>query len=371
MPNLPPPDLELLHAAALDAALWPAALARVARHMGASGMLLHRMAPVPEDSLMHVAGLDPGLTRLYLERYQVNPLSALLGHRRPGEIIPTMRVVGERLRGTEFHADILLPQRIEEQVALVYGAWTDAISGGYAFSFEKRGAEDVDRRIAAIAAATGPLLRALDLACHFSRAATQSWTALLGTAEGPTMLTDAEGRLLLANAAAEAMLRRGDRLTLRDRRLLACHPADQARLREALRLVAGAPLGDGPRGRIALRCPAGEGLPCLAVLAPAPALPVDEIGLPRPAVLLMLTDPETGPDPAALREVFDLTPAEARIAAAIARGLPLRAAAGEAGVAHSTGRSHLRAAFDKIGVRSQSALAAVLARLPRDPRRQR
>ena len=67
---------------------------------------------------------------------------------------------------------------------------------------------------------------------------------------------------------------------------------------------------------------------------------------------------------ASLRAMFSLTAAEARVAAQVARGLPLRKIAVELGVSYHTVRAHLRQCFAKTGARRQSALAALVHSIP-------
>lgn len=64
-----------------------------------------------------------------------------------------------------------------------------------------------------------------------------------------------------------------------------------------------------------------------------------------------------------LRILFDLTPAEARVATAIANGKDLASFALEAEVSKETVRNQLRAVLAKTGTRRQSELAAFLATL--------
>jgi DNA-binding CsgD family transcriptional regulator len=58
--------------------------------------------------------------------------------------------------------------------------------------------------------------------------------------------------------------------------------------------------------------------------------------------------------------LFDLTPAEARIAALIGSGLPPRSAAERLGITEETARTTLKHVFAKVGVSRQSELAALL-----------
>lgn len=66
---------------------------------------------------------------------------------------------------------------------------------------------------------------------------------------------------------------------------------------------------------------------------------------------------------AVVQGLFDLTAAEARIAALIASGRPPREAAESLGITEQTARTTLKRVFAKVGVSRQSELAALLARL--------
>jgi len=61
-----------------------------------------------------------------------------------------------------------------------------------------------------------------------------------------------------------------------------------------------------------------------------------------------------------IRGMFDLTPAEARLAAALASGGALKDAASGQGIRVSTARSYLENIFRKTGTRQQSQLVALL-----------
>ncbi|MES2196476.1 MAG: helix-turn-helix transcriptional regulator [Pseudomonadota bacterium] len=61
-----------------------------------------------------------------------------------------------------------------------------------------------------------------------------------------------------------------------------------------------------------------------------------------------------------LHGLFDLSPAEARLAAALAAGEALKAAAVNQGIQFSTARSYLEAVFRKTGTHQQSQLVALL-----------
>jgi DNA-binding CsgD family transcriptional regulator len=81
-----------------------------------------------------------------------------------------------------------------------------------------------------------------------------------------------------------------------------------------------------------------------------------------PAIALLLSDPgsRTMVTAQSLRAVFDLTPAEAAIAAALANGMSVSDTAAHLGVALNTVRTHLRSIFSKTGVSRQSQLVHLI-----------
>ena len=64
-----------------------------------------------------------------------------------------------------------------------------------------------------------------------------------------------------------------------------------------------------------------------------------------------------------LRAVFDLTPAEARLAQGITRGDTLEEVATSLGIKMPTARTQLAAVFAKTGTQRQAKLVAILTRL--------
>ncbi|WP_353227358.1 helix-turn-helix transcriptional regulator [Novosphingobium sp.] len=73
--------------------------------------------------------------------------------------------------------------------------------------------------------------------------------------------------------------------------------------------------------------------------------------------------PEQPTDPQILRDVFGLTSAEARLAAALTSGSTLVEAAQAIGIAHNTAKVQLRSVFAKTGVHRQAQLVALITSL--------
>ena len=86
--------------------------------------------------------------------------------------------------------------------------------------------------------------------------------------------------------------------------------------------------------------------------------------------VLILLDPEIVPEgnSSALQRIFQLSPAEARLALSLASGATLAEAAGVYGVCVATARAQLKAIFHKTGARRQAELVLLISRLCALPR---
>lgn len=94
-------------------------------------------------------------------------------------------------------------------------------------------------------------------------------------------------------------------------------------------------------------------------------LPMHAAVAGEPSVLVLVTDPDKPDtrDPASLLLMLGLTPAEARLAARVGRGLSPAAAGAELGITQHTARATLKLVFEKLGIARQSQLAQVVTRL--------
>jgi DNA-binding CsgD family transcriptional regulator len=105
-----------------------------------------------------------------------------------------------------------------------------------------------------------------------------------------------------------------------------------------------------------------ESLPLTALVAPfRPAR--SGIGAVRPAALVFIRDPEMpGLSAQLLRDLFQLTPAQAAVAQHLGDGRSLHQVAEALGISLHTARAHLQAVFEKTNTTRQPQLAALLAR---------
>jgi DNA-binding CsgD family transcriptional regulator len=172
------------------------------------------------------------------------------------------------------------------------------------------------------------------------------------------MATDGSRRLLFHNRSARDLLDRGACLQELHGHLRGANPALDRKLAALLHRAAESP-------------PAGA---CLSLAAGREAYFLVALPL-KPqradALLLYVANPlrQRGWDAGLLGEVIGLSPAEARLAGALASGSTLREHAEASKVAPSTLRTQLRQIFVKTGLRRQADLIALLSQLPRGWRR--
>ena len=112
----------------------------------------------------------------------------------------------------------------------------------------------------------------------------------------------------------------------------------------------------------------------MALARPVPRRPLSALVVPlkieltwfvtgRPAAIVFVADPDSAPRtaPDQLRNLYRLTPAEAAVAIAIARGGGLQAVADELGISLTTARTHLQHVFEKTETRRQAELGRLIA----------
>jgi DNA-binding CsgD family transcriptional regulator len=191
---------------------------------------------------------------------------------------------------------------------------------------------------------------------------------LLARLRVPVVVLDERRRIHQLNPSAERLLAGDGRLLVQNAGHLFCHrPADDASLLIGLREL----LRDGPglrngrsSDRIFLRIgePAGSGFLGLFLHALRPSETMCAFGN-EPLAMVLLHDPADTPalDPLLVAAAYDLTPAEARVAVAMAQGSSPALIAGERGVSINTIRTQLQIVFQKTSTTRQGELVSLLA----------
>jgi DNA-binding CsgD family transcriptional regulator len=210
-----------------------------------------------------------------------------------------------------------------------------------------------------VAALLPHLRRAMQLRKRIAHAqlVEQASASVLEGAMLAAFVVDAELTLLHANPHARALLDQGDVLRLAQGRVVPQHGAPLARLVRAAADGAARQRQEPARW---LRIERGHGRAPLALsVAPLPAEP--GAATPQPLVLMLLRDPKQRTPPVqALQQLFDLTPAEASVAQALAGGDSLDQVAQALLISPNTVKTHLHRIFDKTATSRQGELIALI-----------
>jgi DNA-binding CsgD family transcriptional regulator/PAS domain-containing protein len=194
-------------------------------------------------------------------------------------------------------------------------------------------------------------------------------TAVLGAAmdvvtEG-ILLVDSDLRIIHANTAARAMLEHDMPIRSSGGTLETADTAETGRLHAAVKAALPPSSLD--------RAPGLGGVPLLtgstSFMAHVLPLNVGAIRMPAKAVaaIFITRDPEPPNVVGGIGAVYNLTAAEQRLAAILADGTPLSAAAEQLKISVNTAKTHASRIYAKTGVARHAELVALLMRLPAQP----
>src|SRR5579863_6780211 len=177
-----------------------------------------------------------------------------------------------------------------------------------------------------------------------------------------TVTLDETGAIVKSNPVADEMLREGDGLRLVNGALRADVAAENRELNRLVKQALTGETGGRPAVVEAISITRKSSGGKLGVLIRSLPRTGWSKGKRRPSVALFIRDAARKSEASGemVRRLFDLTPAEASLALALANGLTLDEAADQLHIRKNTARAHLRAIFSKIGVTRQTTLVRVL-----------
>ena len=180
------------------------------------------------------------------------------------------------------------------------------------------------------------------------------------------IVLDESGKVEFFNRAAETILAKKDGLCWSSGGVSAVDPTQASRLAAAIKGAKLTATGKGLAGGGSLSITrSSAGLP-LAVLI-APIMPFTASPLSRaPRVAMFITDPEATQvtNLERLKALFNLTPAESRMASQLLQGKSVIEAADALGITRQTARVHLKRIFGKTYTGRQSELMRLLLNSP-------
>lgn len=199
----------------------------------------------------------------------------------------------------------------------------------------------------------------------FLQGLSNSSLAVLDTVPAAVVLLSASGRALHGNASAEAELQRADPFRLGPSREICVRGTSAAQA--AVRAVIGAAL-DPARGATARLCTVAQvprrngemlSVQTLALARGSRARGITATSRCFAACALVIHGVATGIPTVGLQllqHIYGLTPAEVKVALAIAEGETIKRYAERRRISRNTAASQLKRAFDKTGLRRQSEL---------------
>jgi DNA-binding CsgD family transcriptional regulator len=174
------------------------------------------------------------------------------------------------------------------------------------------------------------------------------------------VFVDSQGRILLTNRRADALLARKDGILVRRQKLYASVYAESVRLQAVIEGSIKTRSSEGLAAGGMLLVSREKGRPLSVIVAPIRS--IDLLMNPRSAALIFISDPNDKvqvPEDL-LQQGYGLTPAEARLASILAQGYSLKEAAEMCRVTRNTVRSQLKIVFMKTGVQRQGELIRLL-----------
>ncbi|PBB83966.1 MULTISPECIES: LuxR C-terminal-related transcriptional regulator [unclassified Mesorhizobium] len=348
-----------IYDAATEPGRWPQVLEALSDFLeGAATKLTFQNARTLRSEANSVR-MPPEADLTYAQYYyKTNVFLPRIARLSAGTLIPIWDLLPREVyRRSEFYNDFCRPGDMCHSIGVVLANEPDirvVFTCGRAEATGEFEHEHLDRlrRI-------GPhLVRAASVGLRLSRseiARSANVEALDRVAQG-VLIVAANGEILFANRAAEGLLTEADGIRIEKSALRATKPAQAAQFQ---RLIATA----------AERADAAGG--AMALARPLPRRPLSVLVAPlktestwfvtaRPAAV---ADPDSAPRTmqGQLRNLYRLTPAEAAVAIAIARGEGLQAVADELGISLTTVRTHLQHVFEKTETRRQAELVRLIA----------
>jgi DNA-binding CsgD family transcriptional regulator/PAS domain-containing protein len=353
-----------------DGALNPAqrtgVLDKIASFTGGhSGGLLSKHSLSKSESLYCYIGADPDSLRVYSESYpKLDPTADSPCFAVEQVVSATDLVPHEEFRRGRFYREWARPHGWVDVASAVIEKSATSCTFLSVVRHEANGLVDAEMR-RRMALVVPHVRRALLVGktINLKQAQTVCFSDILDGLSAGMILVDADGRIVHANAAGNAILETADVLRTFRGRLV----ASDAKINTALReILLAADAGDavlGVRG-IALPLTAHDGERYVAHVLPLTSGARRVACLAYNAVVALFVRKaalEAFSPPEVIGEMYKLTPTELRVLLAIVDvgGAPEVAAA--LGVAVTTIRTHLSRLFEKTGVTRQADLVKLVA----------
>jgi DNA-binding CsgD family transcriptional regulator len=345
----------------MDPSTWPEIMEGVCKAVGASAAILLQ-SDVRTPDVPHTEAIAEGIRHYFKDNWHlVDPRARGFPKMMSGEVVTDHDIMTiEQIRSDPMYNEVLFPHGFQWFAGIGFRA----DSAAWALTLQRTGREgSFEARDKPLLARLAPrLTEAATLATAVGRTAILGITNALDLIGRPAIAIGQFGQVLGINTRAAAYLDR-ELLVRKGRLSLIDKTADSelAHLVDGFKAIAGLQAID--TSPIVMRRQGQRPL----VLQPLPVPPAARNPFFGARAILVLTDLEGTAEfsPGLLTRVFNLTPAQANIAARIAAGRSLEEIAAELGVTLETARHHLKVVFGKTETHRQGELVALLNKLER------
>jgi DNA-binding CsgD family transcriptional regulator len=349
--------------AALDERLVPAALQAVAEYVGVAGaayLIVNRLTSQVSSATRWGFSTNCDV-RDYLTHYgKIDPFRPVQEAAATGSLARLTESIPQRvLRHDEWYNDYLLKRGVRDVLdTKLHESPTHMVIIGLHCAVDSADPDPWD--LGAVQALIPSLCKAASL--HLGLIDIGYRSAImrggLDHVAAGVMFADKDGRIIETNHAAERILRLGDGLTFRNGKICARRSFETTKLAE---LIAQA-TADRPSAGCLLVGRDG-GRPAYVVRV-APVGPDLAEHVPPMAMILVSAPDENRISEGELAELYGLSPAESRLAVALAFGKRLSELVGEFGVQITTLRTQLSSILKKCEVERQSDLVRLISNIP-------
>jgi DNA-binding CsgD family transcriptional regulator len=368
--------LDLVYETSINPTLWPRLLERFAGLIGGHAAALRSYELFTETGRVVAVGLDSAMLdrnfRHYADR---NPLKSTpeelrekFARRGPSGYVPGMKrdiewLPKSEFERTEYYADFYRPLDIHSDISIGFSAVNTTWTGVDVYRSRSEGpftGED----LALCDSLLPHLVRAWKLGRKVfdGRARGDGLADFVDISPHGLFILDSAGRVQHVNAAGRGLLDQTKGLKVLSGRLIGVTQDGNRRLQGLIDRAIGA---DGaPRVGASMALDNPDGLRPLSVTATPMGAEHAAPLFDGPGVMVCVTDLDASvslPEQR-LRDLFDLTPAETRVAAALFEGLEPRLVAERLEISVWTVRRHLAQIFEKTRTGSQVELARLMMR---------
>ena len=359
-----------LYDAAADPALWEPFLQQLADHTGAhsSAIVMHEASASSGSYTVSSAWqVNPEATRLYQEYY-----GALDVWAAPARFLPSGQVATSEslcapseFRATEIYNDLLCRFDIEHGL---FGLVENSPSRLAVVSLYRGGSEPEfdSSQIKVLKLLSPHIQRAFKLHFQFFelKAKAAGFSVALDMLATGVVLLGANGKILLMNRAANAIVAQNDGLQASAQGLSAQSLKESAELDKLIRDAVSTAEGKGLAAGGGLSITRNKRTALQVLVSPVQDRKVDASQTLR--AIVFITDPEKKARPTQdiLRIMFGLTPAECRVALLLGDGKPPREIAKLLAVSPNTVKSQASIIYSKTRTSRHAELVRLLLCIP-------